>query len=185
MFRSCLVVANDVDAALLPFSAHLVVEPYRDFLESEEIRLMSRRYEVPPNDLEGLQAHMAEWREEEGGVFEGRLFAWSTQNPEARWDWYKPGGILGPFLELRTPLRRSRWLAWFRPATVTHVTRASKRDVNPIPLLANPPAAVLFDGEWHEIPIAGADLAEWRGVFRALFDRVPDDAVLNAIVLHS
>lgn len=108
MHYSCLVVGADVDAELEPFADYFQVEPYRYFLEPADVELMARHFGLEPTNLEPLAGKLKEWREEEGGVHEGRLFTWSTENPRAHFDWYEAGGRFGAFLQLREPRIESR-----------------------------------------------------------------------------
>ena len=186
MHYSCLVVGDDVDALLAPYSEHLTVDPYRDYLDAEDVRLMADEFGLPVEALDRLAEKLPEWREAEGGVDAGRLFVWSTANPRSKWDWYATGGRFGSFLELREPRMPTGWRSWFRRTPDTHTTRARKREVVLESLLAEPPAAILFAGEWREAPISlGRPPPEWSVEFAEVLASVPDDALLNAMDLHS
>lgn len=186
MHYSCLVVGTNVDEELEPFADYHRVEPYRHFLEPEEVVLMARHFGLQPTNIEDLVGKLREWREEEGGVHEGRLFTWSTENPRAKFDWYEAGGRFGAFLRLREPRIESRWFG-LRRQRVTHVTRARKQDIDPEPLLAAPPAALLHRGEWREAPMSLQETPspEWLREFAKAYAQIEDEALLNAMDLHS
>jgi hypothetical protein len=53
-------------------------------------------------------------------------------------------------------------------------------------VLADPPAVLHIDGEWHECPLpAGDPGAAWIAEVRALLGALPDDTRLVAVDLHS
>jgi hypothetical protein len=66
MHYSCLVVADDVDAALAPFSEHLTVPRTKVLIAPEEVTQMAEHFNVD------------------------RLFTWSTHNQNSKWDCTKP-----------------------------------------------------------------------------------------------
>jgi hypothetical protein len=186
MHYSGLVVATDLDEELEPFADYHKVARFRHFVDSDELQLMAKEYAVDPSDLVALEKRLKEWREEEGGVHEGRLFTWSTDNPQAKFDWYEVGGRFGAFLQLREPRIETRWFG-LRRVRVSHVTRARKHEVDPEPLLAAPPTALLCRGVWREAPMAimQAPGPEWLREFAEAYGEIEDDAFLNAVDLHS
>lgn len=186
MHYSCLVVASDVDKAREPFAEDRSVDPYRDYLPEDEIALMSEHYGIPRADLPALATKLQDWREQDGGIHEGRLFTWSTQNPQRKFDWYEAGGRFGPLLQLRES-RLETWWFGLRRRRVTHVTRARKRDILPEPLLASPPVAILHQGLWREAPcsIMADPGPEWIEEFAEAFAQVADDEMLHAMDLHA
>jgi hypothetical protein len=54
-------------------------------------------------------------------------------------------------------------------------------------VLANPPAALLIDRDWHECPLTddATRIAGWAAEFARLFAAVPDGATLTAVDFHS
>lgn len=187
MHYLCLVVGDDVDKQLEPFSEYTEVAPYKAFLEPDDLRLMSEHYGIGSTDLEALAARLPEWEKAEGGVENGRLFYWSTSNPRATFDWYEIGGRLNGFLRMREAVPPSWFARLLGRRGTGAVNRARKREVNTEVLLADPPAALLVDGQWHECPITKdqAQVAAWRQQFTALFESVPDDALLTVVDMHS
>ncbi len=82
----------EVAKALAPFDDDLKVDPYKVYLDPREITAMARHYGTRRNDLKTLATHMEDWRGELGGIDERGLFAVSTFNPNAKWDWFERGG---------------------------------------------------------------------------------------------
>lgn len=187
MHYICLVVGDHVDEQLEPFAEYQEVERYKVFADAEDLRLMAEHYGVGPTDLDALAARLPDWEKAEGGVEEGRLFYWSTSNPDARFDWYEVGGRFNGYLPLRKAPPVSWWRRLLGRRATAGVNRALKRDVNGETLLANPPAAILVDGQWHECPITNdpAQVAAWRKQFSVLFQSVPDEAMLTVVDVHS
>lgn len=88
-----LVIGNDVEGALEPYSQELSVDPYKVFMSKDTIRDMKNSFKLPRNaPLQKLVPHMDSWNGEEGGVEDGKLFSWSTYNTDATWDWFQIGG---------------------------------------------------------------------------------------------
>lgn len=84
--------ATAVAYALAPFDQNREVAPYRDYLSDSDIQDIAEHYGVPATDLPALAAKMKDWRSGEGGVDARGLYALTTANPEARFDWYEIGG---------------------------------------------------------------------------------------------
>lgn len=80
----CLVVGDDPHEALKPFADYLELPRRREFLDAEEVASMAEEYRLPIDDLDALAAKMQEWAREDGGVENGRLFRWTTSNPQSR-----------------------------------------------------------------------------------------------------
>ena len=82
----------EVAKALAPFDDDLKVDPYKVYLDPQEITRMARHYGTKRTRLKVLAAHMEDWRSGPGGIDDRGLFAISTFNPNAKWDWYEIGG---------------------------------------------------------------------------------------------
>jgi hypothetical protein len=183
----CLVVGEDVDEQLAPFSEYAETQPYKVFLEPSELDQMAKHFGMRSIDVDALAARLSDWHKAEGGVEDGRLFYWSTTNPQAMFDWYEIGGRFNGYLRLREAVPPSWWDRLLGRRAAAGVNRAPKRDVASEPLLANPPTALLLEGQWHLCPITRdkAEVAAWRKQFAALFRAIPDDATLTAVDVHS
>lgn len=183
----CLVVGDHPHEALKPFADDLELPRRKEFLDAEEVRSMAEEYALPAEDLEGLAAKMQEWAREDGGVEDGRLFRWTTSNPQAQYDYYKIGGRFDGYLELLRPrpLGFLGRLFGAKPKSRVNVARKSEVDLEAI--RKDPPAALLLDGEWHECPISTDPevLAEWDARFTELFDSIAPDALLTVVDVHS
>lgn len=187
MHYLCLVVGADPDKELEPYFGELPVPRYKVFLEADDVKLMASEYSLPETDRAGLAGYMSKWTGEEGGLEEGRLFHWSTDNPDGKYDWYEVGGRFSGYLRLKSPLRPTGWRRLFGARAKEQVNQALKKDVNVDAILSDPPAALLNSGEWHEQPFDSSAEAseEWRRRFSQLFSAIPDDAPLTAMDLHS
>jgi hypothetical protein len=182
----CLVVGENVDELLAPFAEYVETQPYKEFVEPDELEQMAKHFGITSIDIDALAAKLPEWHRADGGVEDGRLFYWSTANPHTRFDWYEIGGRFSGYLHLRRAAPPSWWDRLRGRRGTDRVNRALKGDVNTDLVLANPPAALLHEGQWHECPITQdkAQLATWKGQFGALFRSIPDDALLTAVDLH-
>ncbi len=121
----------EIEKALAPFDDDLKVDPYKVYLDPREITAMARHYGTKRTDFKTLAAHMDDWRSNLGGVDDRGLFAVSTFNPNAKWDWYAIGG---------------RWDGHL-PGNVLSAAALLKR-----PDLKSllPAALVTSDGSWHQ-----------------------------------
>ena len=95
-----LVIGEDPEGQLEPFSEHLQVEAYFEPMSSDDDTQMATHYKVKPT-LEALQPHAVDWNgcelvEQDGGI--GYM---STYNPDSKWDWYKLGGRWNNFFPLK------------------------------------------------------------------------------------
>jgi hypothetical protein len=54
-------------------------------------------------------------------------------------------------------------------------------------VLADPPAALVLHGVWHECPLGAeeGDARRWADELASLLDAVPDDALLTVVDVHS
>lgn len=103
-----LVIGDDIDSQLAPYSEQIEVEPYKDF-EDEPKQFVAPRdgklhwnwpYSavaddgIDPRNAAAVAAHLnAKWSDDEKyDVEDGRLYHWSTYNPQSKWDWYRVGG---------------------------------------------------------------------------------------------
>lgn len=187
MHYPCLIVGPDPDAQLAPLFEHIKVAPYKVILDAADIKLMAEHFSIPEGDLAALATRMPEWSEEEGGVEEGRLYRWSTSNPQSKFDWYELGGRFEGFLRLKQPRQPTGWRKLIGRKPVERVNQALRSDIQEGPLLADPPTAVLRGGVWSECPFTSdaAELERWRQEFGGLFESIPSDALLTVMDIHS
>lgn len=184
----CLVVGDAPERQLEPFSKWREVPPYRQFLDDEEIELMASRYGLAATDLDSLAGRMKEWAESEGGIHDGKLYFWTTANPEGRWDWYKMGGSYSGYLELKAP-RPAGFLERLFKRPAVRVDQARRYEIREERLLDDPPAALLMAEQWHEAPLlirpGKEELDSWARRFRELFLPLPQDSLLTVMDTHS
>jgi hypothetical protein len=187
MHFACLVVGDDPERQLLPFSELLEEPRYKQFLDQSDVDLMAEEYAIPASDLQQLAARMPEWQKAEGGVEDGRLFFWDTGNRNGKYDFYQIGGRFDGRLQLKRARQPSAWRKLIGAKPQDRANQARKSEVVPEPILADPPAAVLMDGQWHECPLTlnQTELDAWRRRFAELFAAIPDDALLTVADLHS
>jgi hypothetical protein len=187
MHTFMLVTGDKIDEQLLPFSVHTQVEPYESFLSDEDIQSMAEHYGVPATDLAALATKMQDWQSAEGFVRDGRLGYISTHNPKGRHDWYQVGGQWADTLRLRQPRPVRRFFGLIPAGSTLRATTATKAEIDQQALLADPPAALLFRGEWFASPIfaQGDAEAKWRTEFSEHFSRIPDDTLLTVVDVHS
>ena len=187
MHSLCLVVGGRPDDALAPFAEYLKVERYKAYLEPSEVTSMAGHFGLSAQDLPALAAKLREWHGAEGGIEGDRLFVWSTENPRSKYDWYQVGGRFAGFLHLREPLPASWWQRLLGKGPIDRASRALKHQVDAGAVLADPPAALLVDGVWHECPLTTDEgrLSAWKSEFAALFEDVPSDSVLTVVDIHS
>jgi hypothetical protein len=116
---------NDLVArALEPFSEDLEVAAHKQYLDPTEIAAIATHYKLKKTDSKKLTTHMEDWRGCLGGVDERGLFAVSTFNPQARWDWYEIGGcrdshLPGNVLSVQALLKQSDLKSLLPAALVT------------------------------------------------------------------
>ncbi len=187
MHGLCIVVGSNIDAELAPFADYSRVERHRVYLDASDTSLMANHYGIPAGDLKGLAAKLPDWHDAEGGVDGDRLFYWSTENPQSKFDWYEVGGRFSGYLRLVHPVQATWWQRLLGRGPTDRANRARKADVDVGAILADPPAALLFGASWHECPFTDDEeqLAEWRRTFGSVFEAVPADAVLTVVDVHS
>lgn len=105
-----LVIGNDPEKQLEPFSEKLIVPEYSKGEVSEEDKIRLVKYYTKkgenPNNLgfdELYPIHGKDWN---GGVCHinpetGIWEEWSTYNPKSKWDWYQLGGRWSGMLKLK------------------------------------------------------------------------------------
>ena len=187
MHSLCLVAGHSHDAALEPFADFLKVERYKCFLEDADVTAMAEHLSVPREDLGALASRMPEWQEAEGGIEDDRLFFWSTDNPKGKYDWYRVGGTFAGYLHLRVPRAPKWWERLVGRGPTDRVNQARKHEVVLDAILADPPSALVHNGEWYEAPLTHevARFQEWKQGFPRLFSSVGGEERLTVVDLHS
>lgn len=108
-------------------------------------------------------------------------------NANARFDWFEIGGRFGAALPLKTPRRLKRFFGLLPAGFTSNTTAARKSEVNQEALLADPPAALLFRGQWLSSPIVleGRLPETWRSQFASAFTQISDETLLTVVDCHS
>lgn len=163
------------------------MEPYRVYVEDEDLLDMAKHFDLSPDDLEALAAKMPEWNEVEGEIHQGRVFFWSRENPNGKFDRYQVGGRFAGYLHLREPRPPSFFGRLIGRKPSDRANKALKGEIVTDDLLENPPFAILANGSWveqgwHED--APSD-EQWRAHFEERFKLIPDDALLTVVDIHS
>lgn len=187
MHSLCLVVGDDPERQLARFSTEIEMPRHKEFLDGEEIADMAEQYEVAATDLDALAVRMPEWTDAEGGVENGRLFKWSTANPDGRFDWYKIGGRFSGYLRLTNPAKPSGFRRMLGAKDNDTADQARKSEIRVDLVLSDPPGAILLGDTWHEgdITLEAPAGDAWKQRFAELFKTVPPDALLTVIDVHT
>lgn len=89
-------IENYIETVMEPYNENNDVAPYKVFQSDEDNLRMANFYgkqkQISIQKLEDLVPHMKDWTGREGGIEDGRLYHWSTYNPNSKWDWYSIGG---------------------------------------------------------------------------------------------
>ncbi len=142
---STVNVKSKVGELLLPYDSQTEVEPYKEYLASEElvekinyleslsqaeIDKIAKEWGVEANNLEILAKFELEWFPELiDGVDEKGEYRMITFNPNGKWDWYR-------FLDVES--------------TASGLSIPLQLTVKEIPEFI-PYAVVTPDGKWHEL----------------------------------
>ena len=107
-------------------------------------------------------------------------------NNNAKFDWFKVGGMFKAGLRLKEPRKIKRFFGLFTRSTST-VIIAKKSEVDLEDLLRFPPHAFLFSGRWSESKLLPdeQEAAQWRAEFAQRMAEVPDDTTLTVVDCHS
>ena len=108
-------------------------------------------------------------------------------NENAKFDWFEIGGRFGAVLPLKQPRQLRRFFGLLSAGSTSRVVSAKKSEVDQQTLLADPPAALLFSGQWSESEIfaKGEAADKWRTEFARLYSEIPDDTTLTIVDCHS
>jgi hypothetical protein len=71
---------------LAAFSINKTVNPYKRYVNKDEIGQMAESYKINPKNLSALSERMKDWNGDSGGVDENGLYGISTKNPDGKID---------------------------------------------------------------------------------------------------
>lgn len=160
----CFIAMNENKDEFAEFWKNKFPEAFADF---------DRFYEEHGKDWNGN-----DWvKNAETGVWE----AWSTYNPDSKWDWYDTMG---------------RWSGFIKTKSGEFVNEAMfgeidfTDDKSDCFSLKNPPYCVVIDGKWYEKGqmgwwgISTGDKENWDEEFAELITNIPDDSEVYNIDFH-
>ncbi len=102
-----LVIGENPEQQLEPYSENMEMEPYKEYLSDDEIKKMKEYYtKMPPVEKSNtdILPHMSDWRGQKGFIDEKGIGYFSTYNSDSKWDWYQLGGRWTGFFKLKPVL---------------------------------------------------------------------------------
>lgn len=187
MHSLVLVVGDAVRVQLHAFADYAKVDPYRVYVEGEQLAAMAEHFGLNVDDLEALAAKMPEWARCKGEIHQGKISYWLRDNPNGKFEWYRIGGRFSGYLRLRQPRQPSLFGRLLGRKPVERVNHALKGEVVSEEVTGAPPFALLANGVWVEqgwSSDAPSD-EEWRQQFTQRFNLLPDDARLTVVDIHT
>jgi len=85
-------IEERVSELLAPYDENLQINPYRVYLDPEDIKNMAEHYKLDPNNSAGIIKKIKDWSGDRGGIDDKGLYRISTYNPKSKWDWWRIGG---------------------------------------------------------------------------------------------
>ena len=95
-FNVCILVKRDgstpeqlkrkANAMLADFDINKMLEPYKFYVENDEIQRMAGHFGIDPTNLPALAEKFEEWNGDKGGVDEAGFYGISTKNPNGHID---------------------------------------------------------------------------------------------------
>src|ERR1051325_6683534 len=144
MHYCCFVIGDDPERQLERFSDYFPVEPAKVYIDADALRRMAEYHRVSSaDDLPALLPYVRKWyghsvTGEGVGLDEGGIYWWDESNPGGKFDWFAVGGRFDGMLPVRAAGGPRR------------ANQARRGEVDEDDLFADPPAALLVNGEWHE-----------------------------------
>lgn len=120
-------IEDAITARLARYDENTEVEPYKRYMDAQDIANMVDHYKVEATDTAALVTHMEDWYGYEGGADETGLYYLCTYNPDSHWDWWQIGGRWDREMQGKNVLPVADWDGSFQPF-----------------------ALVTDDGEWHQ-----------------------------------
>ena len=97
-FNACVLVkrnganldqmAQKASDVLANFDINKEVEPYKYYIEEDQIQRMAKHYGIDPANLTALAEKLEDWDGDKGGVDETGLYGTSTKNPVGHTDYW-------------------------------------------------------------------------------------------------
>lgn len=103
-----LVIGDDVEGQLAPYSENIVAEPRREYMTRAEVREFRESMQAEGEDV-GTLAKLARFIEgytgKPGGLAGRRLYTETTYNADSKWDWWCVGGRWSGFFRLKPGIK--------------------------------------------------------------------------------
>jgi hypothetical protein len=178
-----VVIGDDIESQLAPYE-ETEVAPYMCIMDEDEIRGMKEYYDKTTGgiSLEELAEKMLDWNNTKGHYDNGKLYYFSTYNPESQWDWYEVGG---------------RWRGYFLgldghvydemcKGEVDFEGMLKSEDFSPIPY------AIVYDGKWLSKGKMGwfgasrdtVSEEDWERKVMAIYESLPDATMMTMVDCH-
>lgn len=81
-------LAQKANEMLANFDINKEVEPYKHYIEADEIQRMAKHYGIDPTNLPALSEKLEDWDGDKGRVDETGLYGISTKNPDGHTDYW-------------------------------------------------------------------------------------------------
>lgn len=206
---TCLVIGDNPDEQLEPFSEHIKVPRYKikDLSEDEIIRFMNfYKREKPKSEVSGLDFEQLykkfgkdwngnDWQKDSNGVW----IETSQYNPNSKWDWYELGGRWAGSIKLKPEIEEFTkpnfswgWKQSEKEKILSEnlCDQAYKHEIANLNELK--PFAVLKDGQWYErgemgwFAIVSNEKSEehWDNEIEKLLNDLSDDTLISMYDCH-
>jgi hypothetical protein len=152
-------IEKKVESMMAPYDYDLEVEPYKEYLDKDDIESMVRHYGT--YDLVGLATHMKDWDDSPGGVDENGLYRLTTSNPKRKWDWWRIGGRWDGMVS-NQPRSSDGGYNW---SPIHEQVNGNVVLLKTIDHEINCHSLITPDGEWHEIQMVYQ--TGWKAPFQA------------------
>lgn len=81
-------MAQEASDKLLKFDVNKEMEPYKMYIEADDIHHMADYFGIDPTNLHALAEKLEDWNGNKGGVDEGGFYGISTYNLDGRTDYW-------------------------------------------------------------------------------------------------
>ena len=187
MHSLLLVTGKNISLQMDAFSDHKKVAPRKIRIDSNDIKDISKAYRIDPLDLDAILEKVPEWTGGKGGRDDAGLFWLSTENPDAKFEWYEKGGRFKSFLKLKEPRKPSVFGKLLGQKPKTSANSALKIEICLTTFEEEKPAVFLHEGNWNECPINAtkAQAQNWDVNFLEFFNDLEENTKITVIDIHT
>jgi len=181
-----LVTGKNINKQLMPFSCHYKIDPYKVFLDKNELNSMGEHFKIEFSDISHLAAKMQEWNGAEGHIEEGKIFYLSTENINGKLEWFQVGGRFSGYLKIKEE-RSPGFFGRLRGKRPTDsVNSALKSEIVEGYIEKELPAGILHNDQWIESPLTQDEklISNWKKRFIDVFESVPNHYLITVVDLH-